>query len=133
MATIAPSKTRRSSYVASQPWVTLPTKPLSSMAEVAHDLAVRELLRNAPEVFTDGVLAGMAPKEIPWEDYHSGTEVAIIKEGMKLKNFNEFLSVMTELFPSASEEESNVHRKKVLLWAIYLWNKVCSLKEKQEE
>ncbi len=126
--------TRRSSMVGTSAWATLPLKPAATMAEAVHNQAARELLRNAPEVFTDGCLAGLAP-QFTWEDLYSETEVAIIKEGVKLRNFNEFLTVMMELFPpseSATLEEKNLHKKKVLMKTIDLWHMVCSLNEKDE-
>lgn len=113
---------RRSSFVTvhAQQWIQLPTKPASSMAEAERDQAARELLRNAPEVFTHGVLQGLRPT-VSWHDLYSDTEVAIIKEGMDMKNFNQFLSFMVQLFPESK-------RTKVVFHTIRLWNQVCELK-----
>ena len=93
------------------------------MSEAVHNQAALELMRNAPEVFTHGVLEGMAPKLLTWEDLYSETEVAIIKEGLKMRSFNDFLAVMSELFPDAK-------RAKVVFQTIRLWDQVCDLKEK---
>lgn len=124
MATIAhSSKGRRTS------WVPLPLKPATTMTQAEHDRAARELLRNAPEVYSTGVLQGMAPKLLTWEDTFSETEVAIIKECMTIERFDDFLTIMVELFPNnATEKAKNTYRKKLLLKAISLWHQISTLR-----
>lgn len=120
MAATASLKTRRPSVVSSNMWVDLPSKPAPTMAEAQRDQAARELMRNAPEVFTQGALQGFQPA-FTWEDLYSETEVAIIKEGVAMKNFNQFLEFMVQLFPESK-------RPKVVYHTIRLWNQVCELK-----
>ena len=113
-------------------WVPLPLKPATTMSQAEHDRAARELLRNAPEIYSTGVLQGMAPKLLTWEDTFSETEVAIIKECITIDRFDDFLTIMMELFPcllDATEKEKNIYRKKLLLKAISLWHQISNLRE----
>ena len=121
---------RRCSFIPCT-WTELPLKPASTMAEAVHNQAARELMRNAPEVFTNGALEGMAPIIQSWEELYTGTEVAIIKEGLNMRTFNDLLAVMVELFPpseGANEKATMLHRKKVVFQTIRLWDQVCELK-----
>lgn len=102
---------RRSSWVQLLPRAAADPSPSS----IAHDLAARELLRNVPEIYEVGCLAGIPkPKIDSWEDLFTPMEVAIIGEGSRLKNFNEFLAFMIQLF--SEERKAAVVKKAISLW-----------------
>lgn len=126
-----PYHTATMAATACSTWVPLPLKPASTLSQAEHDRAAREILRHHPEAFSDGLLKGMRPKMLTWEDLYSETEIAIIKEGLSIDRFNDFLAVMVELFPpreEATEKMKHSHRKKLLLKAISLWHQVCDLR-----
>jgi hypothetical protein len=88
------------------------------MAAVYRDLAARELLRNAPEVFETGVFAGQMPT-FHWRMLFLPTEVEIIQQCADYKDFDSFFSFMIIVYTDMKEE-------KILMRSIRLWDQICS-------
>jgi hypothetical protein len=103
-------------------WTPLLPRPevATSIAAVRHDLAARELLRNAPEVFETGVFAGQMPN-FHWHMLFLPTEVEIIQQCADYKNFDSFFSFMILVYTDMKEE-------KVLMRSIRLWNQIMENK-----
>lgn len=111
-----PTATRRSSWIplaASEKVADL----TGCLAAVRRDLAIRELLRNAPEIFVTGMYAGMDTSEYTWKDFFTPTEVEIIEQCAGYTQFYTFLHFMLLLFPEQKKAKVQHH-------AIKLWNQI---------
>jgi hypothetical protein len=106
---------RRSSWIPLPPRVEV-AEQTGSMAAVNRDLAARELLRNAPEVFETGWLKGYKPS-YDWRMMYLPVEVEIIVQCAQYTAFNTFFDFMIALYPDTKEE-------RVLMRSIRLWSQI---------
>ena len=117
--TISTSSIRRSSWVQLLPRAQV-AEETGDMAAVNRDKAIRELLRNAPEVFTTGMLKGFKPS-IHWKELYTPTEIEIIEQCTGYTSFDTFCEFMVLLFPD-KKRASVVHRS-MKLWDQILTNR----------
>ena len=106
---------RRSSWVPLLPRAEVAAET-GSMAAVNRDIAARELMRNAPEVFHTGWLKGVK-FQFTWKDMYLPLEVEIIEQCANYKDFSNFFDFMLAVNADVKEE-------KVLMRAIRLWNQI---------
>ena len=96
------------------------------MALVERDLAMRELLRNAPQVFEVGCFLEEFSKKaanLKWEDLYTPEEVVLIQEGAQYKSFPLFLAFLLIVF-QPQIEAGTLKKAKLLKNAERYWEQI---------